>query len=52
MPDIGYIPNAAAAAQAWSANFLAVANANLPALGLVAGNTAPISAAKTAPCLI
>ncbi|MBC8142550.1 MAG: hypothetical protein H7Y38_14050 [Armatimonadetes bacterium] len=48
MPDNDYIPNADAEAQAWANNFLTVANANLPAGGLVAGDTAPIAAAKSA----
>lgn len=39
MPDNNYIPNADAEAQAWANNFLTVANANLSALGLTAGDT-------------
>jgi len=46
--DSDYIPSNDAAAQAWANNFLTVANASLPALGLVADDTAPIAAAKSA----
>ncbi len=45
MPD--YIPGPDAEFDAWQQNFVAYANANLAALGLVAGDMAPITAAQT-----
>jgi len=48
MAEIDYIPKADAAAQAWTANFLTVASGSLAQIGLVAGDLAPITVAKTA----
>lgn len=42
-----YIPGPDASFQAWQANFVTYANANLAALGLVAADMAPITAAQT-----
>ena len=41
-----YIPGPDASFQAWQANFVAYANANLASLGLVAADMAPITAAQ------
>lgn len=43
-----YIPGPDASFQAWQANFVTYANANLAALGLVAADMAPITAGQTA----
>jgi hypothetical protein len=43
MPD--YIPAPDAEFHAWQQNFVTYANANLAALGLVAGDMTPITAA-------
>jgi len=45
MPD--YIPAPDAEFNAWQANFVSYANANLAGLGLVAGDMTPITAAQT-----
>lgn len=42
-----YIPGPDASFQAWQANFVTYANANLAALGLVAGDMTPVTAAQT-----
>ena len=42
-----YIPGPDANFQAWQSNFVTYANANLAALGLVAADMAPITAAQT-----
>jgi hypothetical protein len=42
-----YIPGPDASFQAWQSNFVTYANANLVALGLVAADMAPITAAQT-----
>jgi len=42
-----YIPGPDASFQAWQSNFVTYANANLAALGLVAADMAPITAAQT-----
>ena len=42
-----YIPGPDASYQAWQSNFVTYANANLAALGLVAADMAPITAAQT-----
>ena len=42
-----YIPGPDGSFQAWQANFVTYANANLAALGLVAADMAPITAAQT-----
>lgn len=41
-----YIPGPDANFQAWQANFVTYANANLAALGLTAADMAPITAAQ------
>ena len=46
MPD--FIPDSDTGFQAWVANFVTYANANLAALGLVAGDMTPITTAQTA----
>lgn len=42
-----YIPGPDASFQAWQSNFVTYANANLAALGLVAADMAPVTAAQT-----
>ncbi|MBY0311659.1 MAG: hypothetical protein K2W85_06300 [Phycisphaerales bacterium] len=42
-----YIPGPDASFQAWQSNFVTYANANLAALGLVAADMTPITAAQT-----
>jgi len=42
-----YIPSQDLDYQAWLANFVTVANANLAALGLIAGDMTPVTTAKT-----
>lgn len=43
-----YIPKADAQFQIWQSNFVTYANANLVALGLVAGDMTPVTSAQTA----
>jgi hypothetical protein len=43
-----YIPGPDVSFQAWQANFVTYAHANLAALGLVAADMAPITAGQTA----
>ena len=47
MPNKDYLPTKDTDLQAWTQNFLAVANANLAPLGLVAGDVTPVSTDKT-----
>ncbi|MEI6090134.1 MAG: hypothetical protein WCR42_06765 [bacterium] len=47
MPNNYYLPTKASDLQAWTQNFLAVANANLAPLGLIAGDVTPVSTDKT-----
>ncbi len=42
-----YIPGPDASFQAWQSNFVTYANANLAALGLVAADMTPITAAQS-----
>lgn len=42
-----YIPAPDAEFHAWQANFVSYANANLVALGLVAGDLTPVTTAQT-----
>ena len=47
MPNKDYLPTKDTDLQAWTQNFLTVANANLAPLGLVAGDVTPVSTDKT-----
>ena len=47
MPNKDYLPTKDTDLQAWTQNFLAVANANLASLGLIAGDVTPVSTDKT-----
>ena len=47
MPNKDYLPTKDTDLQAWTQNFLAVANANLAPLGLIAGDVTPVSTDKT-----
>jgi hypothetical protein len=47
MPNKDYLPTKDTDLQAWTQNFLAVANANLAPLGLIAGDITPVTTDKT-----